>query len=410
MTILEDRLQQVTELRPHERRRLLTHAVVVNFLFGGVGWYYIIMLVSEVRADLDIGIGEWGLLWSGISLGVLLSSIPGGALGDRFGVRRLVASGLVVSGSALLLRATAGQFLTMLLTMILFGVGLGVASTNVPKALGTWFPANKLGLANGLALAGLGAGQACAALLTVPVAGRLGGWRLLTLILGAVLIGAAVYWWLAVRETAPRFPRGDAPRQPRPAVARVLRIRQIWILGSCYALFLGGLLGAIGYLPTYLTSVRGLSPQSAGIVISLAPWTFVIGSALLPALSDRVKMRGVVYGTGIIGSALFVLGHVYFGGFALAMVSALFGLSAGAVGILFVVPVEMNRVGPALAGTAIGVIVSAGFLGGSVLPALGMSLAESRPVTGMVFFSTSFVLSAFAFLLIRESGPAREPT
>jgi NNP family nitrate/nitrite transporter-like MFS transporter len=390
-------------MQSRDRWILLAHTVLVNFMFGGVSWYYVVMVAAGVQADLGIGIREWGLLWSGTSLGVLLASIPGGAAGDRYGVRGTIAASLVVSGVALLLRAAAGQFLVMLLAMILFGVGLGVASANVPKALGTWFPPEKLGLANGLALAGVGAGQACAALFTVPVSTRLGGWRSLTLLLGAVLLCVGFYWWLAVR--GPASPASSAAPAPRlgPSMVQVLRVRAVWWLALCYALFLGGLLGVIGYLPTYLMAIRGLNETFAAFVISLAPWTFVVGSALLPALSDRVGLRGTVYCTGILSCAVLVMGHAYFGGFALALTGALLGLMAGAVGILFVVPIELHQVGARLAGTALGLIVSAGFLGGSLFPALGMSLAETRPVAALGFFAAAFALSAAVFLLIRGS-------
>jgi nitrate/nitrite transporter NarK len=291
----------------------------------------------------------------------------------------------------------------MLLTMVLFGIGLGIASANVPKALGTWFPPAKLGLANGLALAGIGAGNACAALLTAPVVRWLGDWRTLTLLLGAVLLALALYWWLAVREAVPQSSATGPPPRLWPTIRRVLRVREVWTLALCYALFLGGLLGVIGYLPTYLMTVRGLGETFAAFVVSLAPWTFVVGSALLPALSDRVGLRRTVYSTAILCSAAFVIGHTYFSGLTLALAAALLGLSAGAVGILFVVPIELERVGAKLAGTAIGVIVSAGFLGGAVFPALGMSLAETRPVGGMAFFALAFLLSALTFVLVRET-------
>jgi hypothetical protein len=35
----------------------------------------------------------------------------------------------------------------MLITMALHGMGLGIVSANVPKALGIWLPPEKLGLA-----------------------------------------------------------------------------------------------------------------------------------------------------------------------------------------------------------------------------------------------------------------------
>ena len=44
---------------------------------------------------------------------------------------------------------------------------------------------------------------------------------------------------------------------------------------------------------------------------------------------------------------------------------------------------------------------------GVVATELGMSLAETRPVAALVFFSAAFALSAAAFLLVRESRQRR---
>jgi nitrate/nitrite transporter NarK len=388
-------------MRPHQRWRLLARMIVINFMFSGFSWTYIVMVVPAVSEEIGFPISEFGLLWGGISFGVLLASVPGGVLGDRFGVRRPIAGALVIGGLALLLRATADQFLMMLLTMVPFGIGLGIAAANVPKALGIWFPPKKLGLANGLALAGVSAGNALALLLTVPIVNRLGSWRTLTFILGAVLVVLALYWWLVVRDAAPQTPDARPTQRIWPSIAEVLRVREVWTLALCYFLFLGGLLGVLGYLPTFLTTVRGLSQESAAFVVSLAPWTFVIGSALLPALSDRVGLRRTVYSTAIAGSAVFLIGHAYLGGVGLALASAALGFSGGATGILFVVPVELRRVGPKLAGTAVGMIVSAGFLGGTLLPMVGMRQAETRPIATLAIFAFAFLLSALTFTLIR---------
>lgn len=74
------------------------------------------------------------------------------------------------------------------------------------------------------------------------------------------------------------------------------------------------------------------------------------------------------------------------------------------MGLLFVVPVEMERVGPALAGSAVGVANSAGFLGGVLAPVIGMSLVGVEPLLGFAFFAGCYLLSAAVVLTIAETG------
>jgi NNP family nitrate/nitrite transporter-like MFS transporter len=389
---------------------ILVNVILVNFVCGGVAWNYITIVVHEVLIDLDLEVGDWGVLWSGIALGALALSIPAGALGDRFGPRRPVAGGIALGGASLLLRAAASDFGTMFVSMVLFGFGLGLLTANLPKMLGMWFPPGQLGLANGVSLAGFGAGQGTAALVTPLIADRMGTWRDLTEILGYSIVVLAVYWLLAVRDVRAAPPGSRPPRSILDSMARVLRVRDVWLVALCYLLYIGGHLGAVGYLPTYFTTQQGMSLEAAGAVISLASWSFIIGSATLPAFSDRIGVRRVVYVASITVIGMIIVAEAYLLGLPLALATIVWGFAAGAVGLLFVVPVEMDRVGPELAGTAIGVATAAGFAGGTLFPAIGLTLAEARPVVAFAFFSGCYLLSALLFAIIRETGPRRHCT
>ena len=51
---------------------------------------------------------------------------------------------------------------------------------NLPKTLGLWFPPERLGMANGISLAGFGVGQAIAMLSTPRLLPLFASWRTLT--------------------------------------------------------------------------------------------------------------------------------------------------------------------------------------------------------------------------------------
>ncbi len=80
------------EDRSATRWWILSNVVLVNVLVTGIAWNYVIMFVPEVTSDLGLEIADWGALWSGIPLGVMLFSMPAGALGDRYGVRAALGS------------------------------------------------------------------------------------------------------------------------------------------------------------------------------------------------------------------------------------------------------------------------------------------------------------------------------
>src|SRR5262245_22874768 len=116
--------------RPPYRWWVLANVVLVSVVVPGIAWNYIIMVVPDVLGDLGLQISQWGVLWAGISLGMLVVSMPAGALGDHFGARHSVGWGTALIGLSLLLRAIAAGFLTEWVAMVLFGLALGLVSAN----------------------------------------------------------------------------------------------------------------------------------------------------------------------------------------------------------------------------------------------------------------------------------------
>lgn len=390
------------------RRRwwVLTNVLLVNVLVTGVAWNYVIMFVPEIVDDLGLEIADWGTLWSGIPLGVLLFSIPAGAAGDRFGVRSSLGGGLLLAGGALLLRAGATGTVPMFLSMAAFGVALALVMAIFPKAIAEAFPPEQLGMANGVAQAGIGLGIGAAALLA-PLAGEaFDGWRGLTQALGFVSLALALLWWASVRDQAPAETAESTAALGLREITSVLAIREVRIVALCYALYMGGYLGAIGYLPTHLVAANGMSREAAGAMISLGPWSFVVGSLLLPTLSDRLGMRRAVYLAGMLVGGLGLFGAYFATGAALGACIVLLGFGTGVVGLLFVMPVESPEVGASRAGSAIGAATAAGFLGGFLSPLVGMSLIAQNSMIGFGFFASCIIASSVLVLAMRNRPKA----
>lgn len=387
------------------RWTVLANTVAMNFFATGMAWTYVVVLVAPILHDLGLGLRAWGTIWSGISMGALLGALPAGALVDRIGVRRSVALGALALAGALTLRGLADGLGTMLGSMILFGVALAVVATSLPKALGGAFPAAELGLANGVALAGNGAGQGVATF-AAPLLAASVGWRGITFAIAAVVALLGVVWAATVREHAPRV--GASVTGAASGLAAVLRIRDVWILALCYLLFLGGYIGVVGYLPTYLVTVQGLAPAAAGLMLTVLLGAYLCGSLFLPALSDRIGLRRTLYVPGIALSAAMAFASALVTGAPLVLVMAVWGLAAGVIALVFAVPLELPAVGPALAGSAVGTIVMAGFVGGFVSPLVGLALVEVDPLYGFAFWAGCYLLSALLFLALPETGPRRE--
>ena len=397
---------------------LINGILVFTFAFG-FGWTYIVMLVAEVLGDLGLDLSSWASLWAAISFGTLVSAVAGGALGDKFGVRKIVGLGVTLMGATLVMRATATDFYSLYAWMFLFGVALALTFPNVPKALGMWFTPEEFGMANGVTQAGYGVGAALALLLTPLVLETVGGWRNLTFILGFLTMGIGGVWFATVRDkvtepaTAKRVQSGVEPdpvRSSEPigalvAMRQVLRIRDIWILALCHMLFLGGYIGVIGYAPTYFTTIQGMSAADAGFVVSLIMWAYVVGAVVIPSVSDKIGLRKAFYFPGMFLAGACMVVSAFVLDVPLWITAILWGIGGGAAALAFVVPLEMEGVGPSLAGSAVGIAITAGYLGGVLAPVIGMWLVDVNPVTGFFFWGSCYMASAVLFLALKETGP-----
>ncbi len=384
---------------------VLVNTFLIFTVAFGMGWTYIVMLVSAVLQDLSLTIEDWGALWSAISFGTVLCALIGGVLGDRFGIRLTVGFGVLFMGLFLTLRASATSFSTFYTWMFLFGVALAVTFSNVPKALGMWFPPEEFGFANGATQGGYGAGAGLATVLTPLLVDLFGGWRNLTSLLGILTMVLGLLWLGTVRDRPTTVPQRGNQLGVGEALRQVLKVRDVWIVAGCYFLFLGGYIGLIGYAPTYFVTVQGMTAPAAGAVLSIVMWAYVPGTFILPTLSDRIGLRKVFYFPGMLATGILIVVAAYALGISLWIVAALWGFMAGAAAIAFVVPLEMEGVGPTLAGSALGVAVTAGYLGGFLAPLICMSLVNVTPVAGFAFGGVCYALSALLFLLLKETGP-----
>jgi MFS family permease len=383
---------------------VLANVVLVNVVVTGIAWNYVIMFVPEVMADVGLALSSWGAMWAGIPLGVLLFSMPAGAFGDRVGVRAALGSGLLLAGATLAARAGVSGAIGLFTSMLGFGLALALVMSVFPKAIAQVFPPGELGMANGAAQAGVGVGLGSATILAPWLSELFGGWRGLSgaLALASALLG--VLWIATFRDPQQTGPRSEGLHSEAVSLLEVLRIPTVRWIAISYALYMGGYLGAVGYLPTHFTTAHGMSSESAGAVMSLGPWAFVLGSVLLPTASDRVGRRRAVYLPGMLIGGLALFAASVSTGAPLAVSIAVLGFGTGVVGLLFVMPVEAEGVGERFAASAVGAITAAGFLGGSLSSTLGMPLVQHSAALGFGFWTACFAASALVIVRVRETG------
>ena len=156
--------------------------------------------------------GILGLAMSMFGVGYILTQIPAGLLGDRFGGRKVLAAGSVGWSFFTLLTPFAGTPLLMYLVRGLLGLAEGLNFPGATTVLSRWVPRKARARIQGLNLSGIAAGPLIATPLTVWIMTAF-GWKAMFYfygVLGFLWAGA----WLLYSTERPSEHKGMSRRRP----------------------------------------------------------------------------------------------------------------------------------------------------------------------------------------------------
>lgn len=168
--------------------------------------YALLLICPILLDDRGWGSGTIGLALSALTLGMIVMSPTGGRLGDEWGRRRPVVLGLLVATVAVASTAAFGSSVAsalLIVTLLMFGIGYGVASPSILTAGIEAAPEQRVGLASGLLSMSRYVGSIVASiLLTILVTDDSGGIGTM-LVASTIALGFSLY-------TASRLP-GSVP-------------------------------------------------------------------------------------------------------------------------------------------------------------------------------------------------------
>jgi NNP family nitrate/nitrite transporter-like MFS transporter len=378
---------------------LATAGFMVNFW----AWALLGPLGPGVKERLGLSFAAQSFL---VAVPVVVGSlgrIPVGALTDRLGARIMFPAVSLATLVPVLTLAFVSSYPALIVTGFFLGIGGTAFAVGVPLVSG-WYPPARRGFAIGVFGVGMG-GTAIANFTTVKLADTYGT-KTPFLIVASILAVYAAIAFLLVR---------DAPNRPRPVgaawdrITEVARLTVTWQLCFLYAVGFGGFVAFSVYLPAYLRTAYGLTPNDAALRTAGFVILAVIGRPIGGWLSDRLHPVPVLVacfsGTAVLAviqafqPALIPMATIDFLGLA-----ALLGASAGAVFAL------VGKVAPGdKVGTVTGVVGAAGGLGG-FLPPLIMGLvygAEHSYAIGLMLLS-DVALAAAVYTAVKMSGLARQ--
>jgi sugar phosphate permease len=398
--------------QPSDQRSQQIVAVLTAFLslFAGVGFAlyglprfypYFVQELGWTRAQVTSG-NAYSKIFVALAFGFLA-----GRLVDRFGPRRLLLSGIVMAGAALVglsYVSSLGAFYFFYAFNALGYVFGGPLPNQV--LLSRWFDKAR-GKAMGVAYLGIGVGGALVPLLAYSLT-QAYGWRGALRILGFLMVAIALPVAYFVREP---MRAGSAGAAAAPG----FDLRAILAQPAFYFLMIGSMasIGAVGgtiqNLALYLSLDRKLPQVEIDTTLSIILAGSVIGRLLMGWLADRWAKKHVMFLIySIVAVSIPMLVYAPSPA-ALKICALLFGIGLG--GDYMIIPLMAAELyGVAILGRVMGIVLTADSVSESLVP---MLVASMRDTTGsyasgfMVLVILAAIGAAAVALLPRSSVTAR---
>jgi MFS family permease len=245
------------------------------------------VLAPTLQNELDLSLGQIGVLLAAAWVGSTLTLLPWGLAADRFGERIALSVGLAVCAGFLALAAFATSFWALFLLLALAGAAGSSVNSASGRAVMQWFAPGERGLALGIRQSAIPAGGVIGALV-VPALAAAGGSKAAFLFLAGFCAVGALVGAIFLR-------RGDAGEDlAATSILGTLADTRLWRLCVGSGVYLYAQLALIGFTVLFLHREHGVSASRAALVVAVAQviaaclriaigrWSDVLGSRVRP--------------------------------------------------------------------------------------------------------------------------------
>ena len=276
---------------------------------------------SSIMHDLNLSPAEWGWVQSAFILSYGLLQIPMGALGDRFGHRKILAAIVLWWSAFTAFTGLAGGLASLLIIRFMFGIGEAGSSPCSTGVISRWFEKGEEGKAQGYVWAASRMGGALTPFVVIPVMMWV-GWRAAFYLLGALGIVWAIVWWWYYRdanglgtsdktnESLASVPSEEKRKDSLPW-ASILSNRQFWLICGMYFFYAFGSWFFFSWFPTFMELGRGFDKTELTYAVAVPFIMSMIGNIAGGHLTDRLTQRfGIKVGRKALGSTSLAISAV----------------------------------------------------------------------------------------------------
>jgi sugar phosphate permease len=373
-------------------RQLVLLIICLMYLISYLDRVTISVAAPKIIEEFHFNKATMGFIFSAFAWSYGLLQIVGGALGDRFGPRRILATLMTWWSAFTIFTGFAWSASSFFVIRLLFGLGEAGGFPVATRALASWFPAKDRGWLQGITHACARLGAAIAPPVIVWITLSAGGWRPSFYILGCVgFIWAAWFFWYfrdrpeqkaSVSEAELRTiygpegnPRTQTVKRSVPW-AKILSNKDVWLLIATDFCYGYSLWIYLTWLPTYLTTARHFSFKGMGLYASLPLLGGVAGDIVGGKLTDglwsrtgNLKLaRRLTIAVALVGSFAFSVPSVYVSSPYMAVALQTFAFFFLEIAVSALWAVSMDLGGQNFAGTVSGMMNTGFGVAGIISP------------------------------------------
>lgn len=293
-----------------EKRSLSIYGLSIIFLFSLFYCYDYLLQISisvflpAIKANFSLNNFQLGLIGSIFFLSYVLMQVPGGYLIDKFGPWRVaIWMGLLCGIGALLMYFSENSYLLLLFSRLLIGLGSSVAFLCSINIIAIYSPLKYFSFFVGLlqALAGVGAitGQAPIAYLNLFYP-----WNKIAFLFFIISLIFLVLFLCGLRY----FKKSDL--SPSAHKIEPITFKNILILLKNFELYKISFLSFIAWSPVaslagfwlieYMNVTNGMNPIKAGTIITAFWGGMIVGSIMIPLISEWMQRRRPILIIGFV--------------------------------------------------------------------------------------------------------------
>ncbi len=368
-------------------------------------------VIPLLKADLKISNAQAGALMSFFFITYTLFQIPSGYFGDRFGPRKALSFGAIISILGNMVFSQGSSFLMLAVGELINGLGQALGWNSAIKLVVSWFPRSRRATAIGLFATCVTAGSSVG----IRLSGLLGdhlGWRSSFMVPPVLMAIVGWIFWTYVRDH-PRdkglpdfddevYLEKQIETDRRSTFAIVFSNRKLWLIASVYFCLVYVQFGCLVWIPSFLKESYSMSVDRASTISFFVLLPGVFASPLAGFISDSWlggRRKPLLLGAMVLLSASTLL-------LSLRMSYLVAALLLAVVGLMILIPDILLATFPSdlltrrLSATGMGFIVTFTSMSGIVTTSASGKIVDLFHSYQALFLSFALMATAGTVLTV----------